>query len=323
MADSRWGQALVAGAGDSRESLRHQPWKGTFMKKLWVLAAAVVVIGAGCVAPPPAPKDCTLRGPGVDLRGCDLRGVTFIGQWSPYDEEWTVLDMSGARLDGANLQGAFFGQGVNFNGASFRGADLNGSTYSRDLVAKVETQFSDVDFTGASLVGATLDTFEIAGNFSRADLRNMGLMEAGLEGTFVDANLSGSAFGFSGRVTGDLRRANLSNTTFGTSVGPDLRGANFTGARFELEGQPFGDASGATFDGAVFSTEVRDTNFEGASFVGMRSEGTNWINVNFSEADFTAAAFVAGPFGAPNTFTNVTWFNTTCPNGVVQSTPCV
>ena len=293
------------------------------MKKLVFLAAVLVaVVAVGC-APPPAPKDCTLRGPGVDLRGCDLRGATFSGVISPYDGELIVLDMSGARLDGANLQGALFGAAVNFTGASFHGANLDGSEFSGDPSAIVETQFRDVDFTDASLVGVRLDTYDLAGDFSRADLRNLSPMEANLQGTFVDADLSSSGFGYFGTLNGDLRRANLSNTFFGTSVGPDLRGADFSGARFEGGGQPYGDARGATFDGATFATEVRDTDFEGSSFVGMRSEGTSWINVDFSGADFTSAVFVDGPFGEQNTFTNVTWFNTTCPNGVVQSTPCL
>jgi len=104
--------------------------------------------------------DCSLRGPGADLRGCDLSGA----------------DLRGANLDGADLRG------TNLSGADLRGADLD----SADL--------SGANLSGADLINANLRyAFLHNTNLSGADLRSADISSANLRGADLDnADFSGA-----------------------------------------------------------------------------------------------------------------------------------
>ncbi len=96
--------------------------------------------------------DCSLLGPGVDLRGCDLSGANLRGA------DLDSADLSGANLSGAdlinaNLRHAFL-YNTNLSGADFRSADLS----------------------GANLRGADLDSADLSGAIL-SGVKNIALVE--------------------------------------------------------------------------------------------------------------------------------------------------
>ncbi|HET9008500.1 MAG TPA: pentapeptide repeat-containing protein [Nitrosarchaeum sp.] len=103
--------------------------------------------------------DCTARGPGVDLHGCDLTEAEL------HNQDFTDTNFRGANLSVAN----FFRS--NLSGADFSGANLIGASLAQ------------VDLTDATLRGADL---------SNADIGFSNLSGADFNGASVDVN---TAFG--------------------------------------------------------------------------------------------------------------------------------
>lgn len=90
--------------------------------------------------------DCTARGPGVDLHGCNLIDAQLHNQ-----------DFTGANFRGADLNVANFFNS-NLRGADFTGANLIGASLTR------------VDLTDATLRGADLSNADVGfSNLSGAD----------------------------------------------------------------------------------------------------------------------------------------------------------
>jgi uncharacterized protein YjbI with pentapeptide repeats len=294
------------------------------MSRAAVLVAVTLSVSVSC-APPPG-KDCGARGPGVDLSGCDLRGVGFAGMPLPDDfGQYVTLEMGGANFDGALLDGASFGPAVDLDGATFRRARLVDARFAEDAGVFNTVQLDRLVATDADLTGVDVDGTALGGDFSRSVLRNLWVIEGGFFGTFVDADLSGSTFrDFSG-IWGDLRGADLRATNFWfSSVSGDLRGADLRGALFAggADGPSVvaGNLRGADLAGARFERGgILNADLNGASLVGAAFSDTEFRNVDLTDADLTGAVFSTS---SPNSFIDVVWSNTRCPDGVVRSTPC-
>ena len=218
-----------------------------------LVALVALLLGNGACSPPPPPVDpageCSARGPGVDLSGCDLSNEVF-----PAD-----LDLTGANFSGADLSHASFQvegtDGVTLTGADFSGADLRSATFDTVLM-------NDVDLTDADLRNAWIGASYISGVATRADL-------------------SGASLLFESTLVGDWSDARFVGTFFAAAF---VGGSNFTRADFT--------------DAAI--------------------SNSSFISVNFTQANLTGASLDDG-----NDLSGAVWSNTTCPNGTVQSSPCI
>ena len=118
--------------------------------------------------------DCNLRGPGVDLHGCDLSEADLA------EEDLTGADLRGTILSGANLAGALLASvdaaGANLYQSDLSGADLHGTDLTdanleyaelstADLSGSVarRTSFFQANATGANFVGADLTQADFTG----------------------------------------------------------------------------------------------------------------------------------------------------------------
>lgn len=102
----------------------------------------------------------------------------------------------------------------------------------------------------------------------------------------------------------DLSGADLESLTLGLRApGISFRGADLTGAVLRLASVP----------GSIFS----DADLTGADLFRADISGSEAFGANLTNADLTEAN-ITGLFGG------ITWFNTTCPNGLVNvgSTAC-
>jgi uncharacterized protein YjbI with pentapeptide repeats len=191
-------------------------------------------------------SDCSLRGPGVDLHGCEL--TTGISQECA-DGYAPCGDLSGLDLRNADLSGAMLMQadlrGTKLDGANLSGANLSGA------------YLWGATFKGANFNGAIIDVW-VTG-----DVVNFGWDEIYWDGS-PDTDLM--------PVPLDLRDVDFRGARIAASLrGADLRGANFSGA--DLSGSYFSGAilSGANFRGAkldyvdFYDTDLRGVDFTGAS----------------------------------------------------------
>ena len=116
----------------------------------------------------------------------------------------------------------------------------------------------------------------------------------------------------------DWRTGSWSNAIYS---GSDFSGSDFTKTDFPYEATFSGvNFSGATLFGANLSGFFRGANFTGAnmresSFNSEIGSAYGFKGANFTNADLTDAT------GRP-LITNAVWNNTTCPDGIVRSTPC-
>ncbi len=160
---------------------------------------------------------------GLDLSGLDLSSVNF-----------RAARVNKTKFVGAKLTGAIFDQAWAV-GADFSGADLTRASLFASQMQ--ETNFDHADLSSA----------RVAGDFSRAHLREAKLVKADLSAdmknqsmglmrvVFRSADLEGADF-----EGADLARADLQFAKF--------RGANFSHA--DLSGS---EAGGADFRGAIFN----------------------------------------------------------------------
>ena len=163
------------------------------------------------------------RGPRLNLRGVDLRGVEVRGASLP------GADLAGSRLQRADLRGANL-QDVDLERADLRRADLAGANLARAGLA------------GANLEGANLRGATLAGaNLQEATLRHAFLDRANLQARLIEANLEGAILRGANLEAALLSGANLDNVH-------DLTRAQLEGAAEVDEEvlQILGDAEGAT-----------------------------------------------------------------------------
>ncbi len=129
------------------------------------------------------PVDCTLRGPGVDLHGCDLS-----------EQNLGEIDLSGADLSGANVSGAYL-SGTNLSsaravGTNFYLADMGGADLSGADLTDANLEYADLttaDLTDAVAVRASFFLANAIGaSMAGVDLTDADLTEADL----TDADLA-------------------------------------------------------------------------------------------------------------------------------------
>lgn len=167
-----------------------------------------------------------------DLRGTDLRGLTFVDckfcecdltKVNFGESKFIGCDFSESILDGANFSGCGL-SGTDFRGASalsanFSYADLTDAKFGK--AEKVNTKLNGAnltgatihatDFSGADLRLANLDQARgVRPNFSGADLR--GAHGEGMMAKFAD--FTKTQFGNTRFINGDFEQANLDNAKF-------------------------------------------------------------------------------------------------------------
>lgn len=211
--------------------------------------------------------------------------------------------------------------------------------------------YSSCDFSGESLSDLDLQ----GANFTNASVNFTLLRRANLaDARFVDAQGEGVEF-----EGADARRADFTRASFPTAlVGfadftdavftdaslafafgwyVDAAGADFTGTILDQSFLRYSDFTGADFDDAsLFAVSFLDSNLTGASLKGAFLQSARLDRADLTGADLTGADLLfaqleeadltgADLTGADLRFTDLTgviWSDTTCPNGVVQSTPC-
>lgn len=172
-----------------------------------------------CLDQPPS-ADCSARGPGVDLHGCDLSGVDF---------SW--LDLTGANLSGADMTSAKFA-GTNLTGANLTGAKLRNANMMDPRPDLEFHEMARADLTDASLVRADLSDASMGGsilddaNASFAKFRGAFMARMRMDGT----NLTGA----------DLREIYLWDTT-GTGV--NFSFSNLSGTNKDTQDVSFPDST--------------------------------------------------------------------------------
>ena len=153
-----------------------------------------------------------------------------------------------------------------------------------------------VNLSGCDLSGVILPEV----NLTDANLTDANLTDANLFGAnLTDANLSGANLTDAKMRDGNLTDANLTgaNLLFAYLRDANLSGANLTSASLRAAHLSGADLTGAN----LTSADLRNASLVFANLTGADLTGAN---LNFASLD------------------SATWSNTTCPNGVVQSTEC-
>jgi len=149
-----------------------------------------------------------LVGPGADLHGEDLQGVSFVNYLR--DGGIEAANLSGLNLSGANLSGANLAH-VNFSGANlfeteFNDAQLGFANFSEAVMVRASlynASIQQTNFTRANLSGANLSNAfnglpwwsleHTEANFTQANLKDADLSGANLVGSiFTNADLTGA-----------------------------------------------------------------------------------------------------------------------------------
>ncbi|MHB1139493.1 MAG: pentapeptide repeat-containing protein [Microthrixaceae bacterium] len=181
------------------------------------------------------------------------------------------------------------------------GCDLADEVFAADLDL-TGVDFSDADLSHASFQvegedGVTLTGADFSGadltfaTFDTALMNDVDLTDADLRNAWIGATY----------ISGVATRADLSDASllFGSTLGGD-----WTEARFVR-----------TFFGGAF---VGGSNFTRADFTDAAISGSSFFEVDLTQADLTGATLEDD-----NDLTGAVWSDTTCPNGVVQSTACI
>jgi uncharacterized protein YjbI with pentapeptide repeats len=261
------------------------------------------------------PTGLAILGPGVNISNADLAGRDL----TRANLSGAILGgatLAGADLTGANLDGARLGSanltGANLTGASLGGADLEGARLG-NLVGACPASPGPA-FCLQSVSGK-LALFGNGVDLSNADISGVELPA----GVFT-LNLSGA----------NLRRARLPAAGTLYWAGPQLAGADFTGA--DMHGVTFGyntGADGANFSGAnlsaayFFVTAAPNANFTGANLRNLQVYQSSLSGSNFTGADLTGAGdwtrdaygHASQPWHLLTFFFPATFSNTICPNG--------
>jgi hypothetical protein len=161
--------------------------------------------------------------------------------------------------------------------------NYGGTTWFGGVTAYCDAVWSYSDFSGVDFTGSTLPHgVTIAG----VNFSGVNLTDATIRGCYTNEVVA---------ATG----ANFSNATM---VRIDSAFANFTAAVF----------AGANLSNAYLNA----ANFTNATLTSAVVSSAYLANANFTGANLTGAT------GTPSSVAGATWSSTTCPNGVVQSTPC-
>ena len=292
---------LMDTVGTWLSSLPTNPITDFLSGGLWLLRRAVFPVGSGvgewgsaaCVTA----TDCSGQNlTGADLVGHDLAGVNFDGATLTSD------NLNGAHLNGDNLNG------LNLAGANLAGADLT----------NVDLSYSDL--TGANLSGAKLfdGSLEHANlteaNLRYADLRYADLYAATMALTdlqnanLTDANLHTANLWGADLIRASLVRADLRNTNlFGSYLG----GADLTDARLN--------------NSDLRTAQFISTNLTGANLSYTDLSGAYLYESNLTDATLLGATLYRWDevwLGSVHIY-DVTWKNTTCPDGSTTNAGCL
>lgn len=119
--------------------------------------------------------DCSVRGPGADLRGCNLTELDLSG-----------LDLSGANLTGADLTRSYLAN-INLNLANLTDTIFDTSNMTNGILTNTVldgTDFVDMDMTGVDLSNGAFTYGRLRGsNLTRTDLRGTNLTDVDLFGS--------------------------------------------------------------------------------------------------------------------------------------------
>ncbi len=116
--------------------------------------------------------DCSLRGPGADLHGCDLSGADFRGADLP-GADFRDADLSGANLSGADLYSA------DLSGANLINANLINADFRHTFLYNTNLSGADLrsaDLSGANLRNANLDSTDLSGA-TLSGVKNLALVD--------------------------------------------------------------------------------------------------------------------------------------------------
>jgi uncharacterized protein YjbI with pentapeptide repeats len=232
--------------------------------------------------------------------------TSFVGATLPVSLlglDWSMLDLSGARLSGTlDLSGlsaqyaVLAGNGLGLEGATLAGVNFSHSDVSIDLSnCKFAERLGDPastfegatlhnsNFSGAKLVGANFKgaqgsrTGSTPGtNFSSAYMVNAVLTEASfVKATFANAQLYGTAM---------LDHADLQEADFSNSIlsGLNLNEARLRGAKFDAANLINASLKGVDLTPTM---EGNATNLIGANLIGTNFEGAQLNGANLDSAE--------------------------------------
>lgn len=202
--------------------------------------------------------------------------------------------LAGLRLRNKNLSGLQLPNArlsrVDFTGSDLSRANLGRADLEKAILEEANLASTNLEFArlgNARLVNANLHGADLTqadgreADFSGADLRESTLDGAHLYmARFRGANLAGLVIGLTGSGSIDNRGSGTSHRT-----GPDLRLADFTGAR--MSGV---NLSGASLAGNVFIDAV----LTGANLRGAQLQQADFSRARLQRSDLTRALLVGG-----------------------------
>jgi uncharacterized protein YjbI with pentapeptide repeats len=235
---------------------------------------------------------------GANLTGVTSGGITGTPLFLPVN--WTL-----AAAESGGSSGYLAGPGANLSDTSdliLSNADLAGA----DLADSTGDGLGEANLTGADLTGATVSSL-YESNLTGADLAGANLTDGDLDlatitgADFTGANLTGlSGWGTTGTP------ASLPSgwvIEYSCMIGP---GANLASCSLEDA-----DLSGLDLAGANFANirYLAGTNFTGANLSSATLTGVDMSGANLTRANLLDAQT------SGTVFTDVTWADTTCPDG--------
>ena len=208
------------------------------------------------------------------------------------------------------INGYLIGAGVNLTGANLTRFNLTDANLTDANLTNAD--LTDANLTNANLTGAKLFGATLTGVRSGAISGTPASLPTGyrlINGYIIgpDANLTNADLYEANLTNADLQRADLTNA--------DLDKATLTGVRSgAIIGTPYSLPTGyRLINGYIIGAGV---NLTGANLDGVNLTDADLTNANMTGANLTNANLTNANLGGAN------WSNTTCPNGVVQSTQC-
>jgi uncharacterized protein YjbI with pentapeptide repeats len=338
-------QANLSGADLTDATIDGAQFRYANLSSANFTGATMTGVYSGVITASPAPTlpadwlltDGYLAGPGAVLVGATLTNADLASG------DLTGANLREADLSGANLAGADFSNaelleanlaGIDIDNANLTAADL-GSVESGGITGTTTMLPSDWALRDGFLVGPSANLQ--GDNASGADFSGTNLAEASLYGTnLTGANLSDAdLFGIDGAgiilQNADLTGANLTDASialdaFGggapTLAGADLAGATLTGIiTADISGPPPAvlPAHWMLVNGFLLGPTANLTDAE-TPFQGLDLEGMDLASANISSAQFVKDNLTNATFAGSNataaSFSQDTWSNTICPNGV-------
>lgn len=212
----------------------------------------------------------------VDLSGQNLAGIDLRNAFLEY------ADLSGADLTGANLENAICAH-ANLTNTNFSGANLTGANLGATIMT--DTRFADADLTEAILSKAVITgavfhqsrLLERAEMFLETEFTDVDFTGAQMgKSIFVNADLSGCCFEEADLGESHFINPVLDRTSFDGAV---LKGVNFIQARGEGVSFQNAEMENARFIGGC--------TLPGAVFTGAHIAKANLMNCNLRDTDFS------------------------------------